>query len=92
MVKNTWNAIDPFLIRRSFKCYEISNKQNESKEYLIFDYYKVARSNTTNQSNYIYLNDEIDDQKNRNIEIYLEKEKNNIGDGDKKYEDGYYKI
>ncbi|CAG8542533.1 2470_t:CDS:2 [Funneliformis mosseae] len=59
-----------------------------SKEHLIIDYDKVVGSNTTNKGNYIYLNDEIDDQEDRNIKIYLEKRKNNIGD--KEYEDDYY--
>ena len=74
-VKNAWNAVDPSLIRRSFKCCGISNEQDGSEEHLIFDYDKVAGSNTTNKSNYIYLNDEIDDQEDRNIKIYLEKRK-----------------
>ncbi|CAG8519008.1 13643_t:CDS:2 [Funneliformis caledonium] len=65
------DAIDSSLIYHLFKCCEIFNGQDRSEEHLIFDYDKVAESNTTNQSNYIYLNDEIDDQKETEKDLGL---------------------
>ena len=86
-VKNAWDAVDPSLIRRSFKCCGISNAQDGSEEHLIFDYNKVTGSNVNNNGNYIYLSDETDDQEVENITTYFN-EKN--GADDRECGDDYY--
>jgi hypothetical protein len=37
-VKDSWDAVDVNLIRRSFKCCGISNKRDGTEDELIFDY------------------------------------------------------
>ena len=44
-VKESWDAIDPNMIKRSFKCCGISNDINGSEDDLIFDLSKVENVN-----------------------------------------------
>ena len=44
-VKDSWDAIDPNMIKRSFKCCGISNNTNGSEDGLIFDFSKVENVN-----------------------------------------------
>lgn len=44
-VKDSWDAIDPNMIRRSFKCCGVSNDINGSEDDLIFDFSKVENVN-----------------------------------------------
>ena len=40
-VKDSWNAVDVNVIRRSFKCYGISNKCDGIKDNWIFNYNRL---------------------------------------------------
>ncbi len=44
-VKDSWDAIDPNIIKRSFKCYGISNDINGLEDDLIFDLSKLENVN-----------------------------------------------
>jgi len=44
-VKESWDAVDINIIRRSFKCCGISNAINGSEDSLIFDFNKVQNIN-----------------------------------------------
>jgi hypothetical protein len=44
-VKDSWDAIDPNMIKRSFKCCGISNNINGSEDDLIFDFSKLENVN-----------------------------------------------
>ena len=41
----SWNAINNDLIQRSFKCYGISNSQDETEDELIFDFNSLEKLN-----------------------------------------------
>ncbi|CAG8449311.1 4609_t:CDS:2 [Gigaspora rosea] len=56
-VLDAWNNLDPALIRKSFKCYGISNSRDGKEDHLIFDYDQLGPQ--TNSRNYIYNQDEI---------------------------------
>ncbi|CAB4413835.1 unnamed protein product [Rhizophagus irregularis] len=44
-VKESWDAIDPNIIKRSFKYCGVSNAIDGSKDDLIFDLSKIANTN-----------------------------------------------
>ena len=46
-VKESWDAIDPNMIMRSFKCCDISNAIDGTEDNLIFDFNKVQKVNNT---------------------------------------------
>jgi len=48
-VKDSWDAIDPNMIKRSFKCYGISNDINGLEDDLIFDLSKLENVNNRNR-------------------------------------------
>ena len=58
-VLDTWNNIDPILIRKFFKCYGISNSRNRKEDYLIFNYNQLGPQ--TNSHNYIYIQEGLND-------------------------------
>jgi len=59
-VKAAWEAIDPQLIQRSFKCCGISIAMDKSEESLIFDYNRVEITKLRT-GNYVYDDDNNDD-------------------------------
>ncbi|CAG8788112.1 12044_t:CDS:1, partial [Acaulospora morrowiae] len=61
-INTSWNAVDIGLIRRAFKCYDISNDRNGTEDKLIFDYESLEISNQVN------TNVEILENNNENIE------------------------
>ena len=48
-VKDSWDAIDPNMIKRSFKCCGISNDINGLEDDLIFDLSKLENVNNRNR-------------------------------------------
>src|SRR5207249_7829345 len=46
-VKESWDAIDPNMIMRSFKCCGVSNATDGSEDGLIFNFNKVQKVNNT---------------------------------------------
>src|SRR4051794_10992312 len=44
-VKESWYAVDTNIVRRSFKCCEVSNAINRSKDDLIFNFNRVQNIN-----------------------------------------------
>ena len=44
-VKESWDAIDPTMIMRSFKCCGVSNAMDGTEDGLIFDFNKVQKVN-----------------------------------------------
>src|SRR2546423_12510062 len=62
-VKDSWDAIDPNMIKRSFKCCGISNDINGLEDDLIFDLSKLEN-----------VNNEIEESKKR-MKIILPMEK-----------------
>ena len=48
-VKDSWDAIDPNMIKRSFKCCGISNDVNGLEDDLIFDLSKLENVNNRNR-------------------------------------------
>jgi hypothetical protein len=46
-VKESWDAIDPNMIMRSFKCCGVSNAMDGSEDGLIFNFNKVQKVNNT---------------------------------------------
>ena len=62
-VKDSWDAIDPNMIKRSFKCCGISNNINGLEDDLIFDLSKLEN-----------VNNEIEESKKR-MKIILPMEK-----------------
>src|ERR1043166_2703696 len=48
-VKDSWDAIDPNMIKRSFKCCGISNNINGLEDDLIFDLLKLENVNNRNR-------------------------------------------
>jgi len=56
-VLDTWNNIDPTLIRKSFKCCGISNSRDGKEDHLIFDYDQLGQQ--TNSRNHIYIHEEL---------------------------------
>jgi hypothetical protein len=61
-VKESWDAIDSNMIRRSFKCCGISNAVDGTEDGLIFDFNKVERINNTGRG--IEEDVENDDREN----------------------------
>src|ERR1044071_6836327 len=47
-VKDSWNAVDVNLIRRSFKCCGISNNRNGSEDDWIFNYDRLGQTDRLN--------------------------------------------
>src|SRR5207249_2815710 len=48
-VKDSWDAIDPNMIKRLFKCCDISNDINGLEDDLIFDLSKLVNVNNRNR-------------------------------------------
>ena len=44
-VKDSWNAVDVNLVRRSFKCCGISNKRDGTEDDWIFNYNRLGQVN-----------------------------------------------
>ena len=47
-VRDSWNAVDANLIKKSFKCCGISNNRDGTKDNLIFDYNRLGKTNRLN--------------------------------------------
>ncbi|CAG8830292.1 6474_t:CDS:1, partial [Cetraspora pellucida] len=52
-ILQAWNNIDPNLIRKAFKCCDISNSQDGTEDSLIFDYNRLGQY--TNSHNHMYM-------------------------------------
>src|SRR3954470_6471967 len=80
-IKESWDSINPNMIRRSFKCCGISNSLDGTEDNLIFDFNKVEKVN--NQRRGIEEDDESgldDDNKSSESEddYYKENENCNV--------------
>src|SRR5437764_1200203 len=73
-VKDSWNAVDVNLIRRSFKCYGVSNNRDGSEDDWIFNYDRLGQTDR--------LNDGVEIPSDKEDEEVQESEK----DEDEKYE------
>src|SRR3989337_197490 len=73
-VKDSWNAVDVNLIRRSFKCCGISNNRDGSEDDWIFNYDRLGQADR--------LNDGVEIQSDKEDEEVQESEK----DEDEEYE------
>src|ERR1043166_8325451 len=73
-VKDSWNAVDVNLIRRSFKCYGISNNRDGSEDDWIFNYNCLGQTDR--------LNDGVEIPSDKEDEEVQESEK----DEDEEYE------
>ena len=47
-IKDSWNAVDVNLIRRSFKCCGVSNNRDESEDDWIFNYDRLGQTDRLN--------------------------------------------
>jgi len=59
-IKKSWNAVDTYLIQRSFKCCDISNNHDGSEDRLIFDYDHLEKSNSGDE---VEVPEYLEDQK-----------------------------
>ena len=62
-VKKSWDTIDPNIIRRSFKCCDVSNAMDGSEDGLIFDLSKIA--NINNPGREVEEEDDNDNDNNK---------------------------
>src|SRR5437764_1644440 len=67
-VKDSWNAVDVNLIRRSFKCCGVSNNRDGSEDDWIFNYDRLGQTDR--------LNDEVKILSDKEDEEVQESEKN----------------
>src|SRR5436305_945314 len=71
-VKENWDAIDPNMIRRSFKCCGVSNAMDGSEDGLIFDLSKIA--NINNPERGVEEEDDNDNDNNKENDSDCESE------------------
>src|SRR3954452_24935987 len=89
-VKNSWDAVDVNLIRRSFKCCGISNKRDGTEDDWIFNYDRLGQANKLNDEMEIPLDREDEDYEYEEDEDdENEKEYEEDEDGCEEEEDGY---
>jgi hypothetical protein len=87
-IKESWDAVDINIIRRSFKCCGISNAINGSEDSLIFDFNKVQ--NINNRRRGIEENGENHDESS---DSNYEPDDNSESNSSKcESEDNYYEI
>src|SRR5215475_3957357 len=65
-VKESWDAINPNMIKRSFKCCGISNSINGLEDNLIFDFSKLENVNNPGRGVEEEYEDENDDAEEEN--------------------------
>jgi DDE superfamily endonuclease len=79
-VKESWEAMDTNMIKRSFKCCGVSNNVNGSEDVLIFDFNKVNKDNFGRE---VEENNEEDNDNE-------DDDDNNESNGEESDEDTYY--
>jgi len=81
-VKDSWDAIDPNIIKRSFKCYGISNDINGLEDDLIFDLSKLENVNNRNrgveEENENNITDEKESESEESEDDYERNEERNV--------------
>src|ERR1044071_3959447 len=85
-VKESWDAVDPNMINRSFKYCNVSNAVDGIEDNLIFDFNKVE--DITNQNRGIEEEEEQDDNEN---ELDDDSNRNEIENDEGENENDYYK-
>jgi hypothetical protein len=70
-VKDSWDAVDVNLIRRSFKCCGISNKRDGTEDDWIFNYDRLKQANQLNEEVEV-----LSDKENEGDEEYENEEEN----------------
>ena len=79
-VKDSWDAIDPNMIKRSFKCCGISNDINGLEDDLIFNLSKLENVNNRNrgvkEENENNITDEEESELEESEDDYYERKKN----------------
>src|ERR1043165_1275890 len=78
-VKDSWDVIDPNMIKRSFKCCGISNDINRLEDDLIFDLSKLENVNNQNrgveEENENNITDEEESESEESEDDYYERNK-----------------
>ena len=78
-IKDSWDAIDPNMIKRSFKCCGISNDINGLEDDLIFDLSKLENVNNRNreveEENENNITDEEESESEESKDDYYERNK-----------------
>jgi len=89
-VKESWDAIDPTMIMRSFKCCGVSNAMNGTEDGLIFDFNKVQKVN--NKGRGIEEKDESNEESSDSDHETDDNNEDESDDSDSECEsdDGYY--
>ena len=82
-VKESWDAIDPDMINRSFKCCGVSNAVDGTEDGLIFDFNKVE--DITNRERGIEEEEEQDDNENELDDDGNRNELENDGENENDY-------
>ncbi|CAG8584124.1 23686_t:CDS:2 [Gigaspora rosea] len=75
-VKRAWEALDPNLIRRSFKCCGISVASDGSEDEWIFDYDRLLEKTVYEEDLFGYENDWNEGSSNRESEITVVESEN----------------
>src|ERR1044071_6117116 len=94
-VKDSWNAVDVNLIKRSFKCCGISNNRNGSEDDWIFNYDRLGQADRLNDGVEIPSDkedEEVQESENDEDEDYENSERDeeySDNDDDSERDDNY---